>query len=91
VVGDTKFPGIGKIDGQDLARLQAGSHQAAGQALHGFAVFLVREAAVRRAGTIYQGQLSAKLATSLKDGVVEEDAVRISVEAGAHEKLTIED
>jgi hypothetical protein len=84
VVGGAKFPRVGQIDGQHFTGPQSGSNQAARQAFYGFAIFRVGEAAGRRTRSVHHGKLPAKTAAGLKDGVVEENAVGISVETGAH-------
>ncbi len=78
MVGGAEFPGVGEKDGDDFSEADAGSDQAAGDALDDLSVFGVSQTAT--AGGIHQCGFRWITAARLKHEIVEEYIVGIGVE-----------
>src|SRR5579863_5864929 len=81
VVGSTEFPGILQEDGNDLAGLEAGSYESAGQTFYNFAVFGVGDSAV--VGRIDDCCTAGMAATAFENQVVNEAVGGVGVELSA--------
>src|SRR5215469_8000967 len=86
VVGDAEFPGIGRVNGDDFARLQAGGDESASGGRYQLSVVGVGDAAIGR--RVHDGGLAGMTPARVEDKVVEETVVGIGVEALAqHESV----
>ena len=85
VVGDGKFPGVGKKDGDDFAGSKSGADQAASEGVDAAGIFRKGETAVGGtviARSIDQGDLAGGAPAALEDDVVDEAAGGIGAEMG---------
>src|ERR1700758_4995761 len=81
MIGGAEFPGVGKEDGDDLARFDASRDEAVCEAFDCISVFGVAEAAFAR--SVDDGGLFRMAAAGLEDQLVEKEVRGIGVELGA--------
>ena len=85
VIGDGKFPGVGKKDGNDFAGSKSGGDQAAGKGFDAAGIFREGEASVAGstiARSIDKSSLAGVALAALEDDVVDEAAGGIGAEMG---------